>query len=99
MSWSDTESTTTADDSGLKNALGVIGHTIARHDLEAKVVAGAAAFVAIGLLVRLAYTSQFGDNMGAIIVWFTLIFVAGFAVLGACIKLWSVLQRQWNERE
>lgn len=98
MNWFDSDSTTVPeDDSGLKNALAVAGHEVARHDLEVKFAAGAAVFVALGLLVRSAYTSQFGDNMGAILVWFTLIFAAGFALLGGCIKVWAAIQRRRSE--
>ncbi|MFB6072356.1 MAG: hypothetical protein ABEJ88_05235 [Halobacterium sp.] len=86
-------SAVTEPDSDLKQAIGVAERAVARHDLTAKLAVTTVAFVLLGLAVRMRYTSQMGDNMGAIIVWFSLIFAAGAAILGGVVKVWGAVQR------
>ncbi|MFC3478927.1 hypothetical protein [Halobacterium litoreum] len=94
MSRYDSESAAvTEGDSGLKSALETAERAIGRHDLEAKLAVTAAALLAVGFATRMAFTSQVGDNLGAMVVWFTVIFTAGTALLGGGIKAWGAIQR------
>jgi len=94
----DSESTAvTEGDSGLKSALDTVERAIARNDVAVKLAFTTAVMVAIGFGTRMAFTSQVGDNLGAMIVWFSLIFAAGAALLGLGVKVWGAIKRRRHD--
>jgi hypothetical protein len=95
---SDSSAVTEAD-SDVKHALRGATRFAERYGLELRV---ALAFLVVGTTGYVIHTlahQQFGNNMGAILVWFSLIFAAASAVLGAFIKTYSAIKQRRHDWE
>jgi hypothetical protein len=75
---------------GLRGATRIVE----RYEIAIKTAAFFATTTALGLAWHSVATQQFGNNMSALLVWFSLIFAAGAALLGGTIKLWGAVQRR-----
>ena len=80
---------------------GIRGATriVERHELAVKIAVFFAITTALGFAWHSVATQQFGNNMSALVVWFSVIFAAGAALLGAAVKLWGVVQQRRHDWE
>lgn len=70
-----------------------------RYSLALQVAALFAVTTAIGFAWHSVATQQIGNNMSAMMVWFSVIFAGGAGILGGTIKLWGAVQRRRHDWE
>jgi hypothetical protein len=98
MSLFDSKTATEADSELARGVRGAVRFG-EQHALELKVAAFFAATTALGLAWHSVATQQIGNNMSAILVWFSVVFAALAALLGGSIKLWAAVQQRRHEWE
>lgn len=69
-----------------------------QYALALKVAVFFAATTTLGLAWHSVATQQFGSNMSALLVWFSVVFAAFAALLGGTVKLWSAVQQRRHDR-
>lgn len=100
MSWFDSDSSTTAGaESEFVKGLRGATRIAERYDLAIKTALFFATTTAFGLAWHSVATQQIGNNMSAIIVWFSVIFAAAAALVGGGVKLWSAIQQRRHDWE
>lgn len=92
-------STATGADSEFVQGLRGATRIVERHGLAIKTALFFATTTALGFAWHSVATQQFGNNMSALVIWFSLIFAAGVALLGGTIKLWGAIQQHRHEWE
>jgi len=92
-------STTTGAKSEFVRALRGAASILERHEIAVKTALLFATTTALGLAWHSVATQQFGNNVSALVVWFSLIFAGAAALLGATIRLWGVLQQRRHDWE
>ena len=70
-----------------------------RYEIAIKTALFFATTTALGFAWHSVATQQFGNNMSAVLVWFSLIFAAGAAIVGGTIKLWGAVQQRRHDWE
>jgi hypothetical protein len=96
----DADSSTATDvDSDAKRGLRGATRFAERHSLELSATLAFALVAALGYTIHVLAHQQFGDNMGAILVWFSVIFAAGAALLGGTIKLHAAVKQRRHDWE
>ena len=70
-----------------------------RYELALKTALFFATTTALGFAWHSVATQQFGNNVSALVVWFSLIFAAGAAIVGGTIKLWGAVQQRRHDWE
>lgn len=95
MSWFDSDSST-ATTVGSEVIQGLRGATrlFERYELAIKTALFFTVTTAFGLAWHSVATQQIGNNMSALVVWFSVILAAGAAILGGTIKLWAAVQER-----
>ncbi|SEV97609.1 hypothetical protein [Halobacterium jilantaiense] len=100
MSWFDSDSSTaTGAESEVVQGLRGATRLFERYELAIKTALVFTLTTAFGLAWHSVATQQIGNNMSALLVWFSLIFAAGAAILGGTVKLWAAVQdrrRDWT---
>ena len=95
MSWFDSDSSTaTSADSEVVQGLRGATRLFERYELAITVALFFTVTTAFGLAWHSVATQQIGNNMSALVVWFSVIFAAGAAILGGTIKLWAAVQER-----
>jgi hypothetical protein len=90
-------STTTGAESEVLQGLRGATRILERHELAIKTALFFASTTALGFAWHSVATQQFGNNMSALVVWFSLVFAAGAALLGGSIRLWGAVQQRRHE--
>lgn len=100
MSRFDVDSST-ASDARAEVVQGLRGATriAERHEVAIKTALFFATTTVLGLVWHSTATQQFGNNMSAVLVWFSLIFAGAAGLLGGTITLWSAVQRRRHDWE
>lgn len=70
-----------------------------KYELALKAALLFATTTALGYAWHSVATQQFGNNMSALLVWFSLIFAGGAALVVGTIKLWSAVQKRRHDWE
>jgi hypothetical protein len=100
MSRFDSDSSTAAGaESEFVQGLRGATRIVERHELAIKTALFFAATTALGFAWHSVATQQFGNNMSALLVWFSLVFAAGAGLLGGTIKLWGAVQKRRHDWE
>lgn len=98
MTLFDSNTATEADSELVRGFRGAVRFA-EQYALPLKVAVFFALTTAFGLAWHSVATQQIGNNMSAMLVWFSLIFAAAGALLGGAIKLWAAVQQRRHEWE
>lgn len=89
--------TATEADSGLVRGFRGAVRLGEQYELPLKLALTFAVTTALGLAWHSTATQQFGNNMSALLVWFSLLFAAFAALIGGTVKLWAAVKRRRHE--
>lgn len=92
-------STTTGAESEFVQGLRGATRILERYGFAIKTALFFATTTALGFAWHSVATQQFGNNMSALVVWFSVIFAAAAALLGGTIKLWGAVQKRRHDWE